>query len=143
MSLLSIQHLTLPIEDPVLKFLLELIIILGAPLLLNKIKVPHLLGLLIAGALVGPNGLNLLSRDSSVVVTGTTGLLYIMFLAGLEIDMGDFKKNKWKSITFSIYTFAVPFVLGFMGGYYILNFSILTSVLFASLFSSHTLIVYP
>ena len=143
MPLLSIQHLTLPIEDPVLKFLLELIIILSAPLLLNKIKVPHLLGLIIAGAVVGPNGYNLLSRDSSVVVTGTTGLLYIMFLAGLEIDMGDFKKNKWKSLGFSVYTFAVPFILGFVAGLYVLQFNLLTSVLFASLFSSHTLIAYP
>ncbi|MEH6307741.1 cation:proton antiporter [Olivibacter sp. CPCC 100613] len=143
MPILSIQHLTFPIEDPLLKFLLELIIILSAPLLLNKIKVPHLLGLIIAGALIGPNGFNVLARDSSVVVTGTTGLLYIMFLAGLEIDMGDFKKNKWKSITFSIYTFAAPFVLGFVGGYYILQFNLLTAILFASLFSSHTLIVYP
>jgi len=126
-----------------LKFLLELIIILCAPLLLNKIKVPHLLGLIIAGALIGPNGFNVLSRDSSVVVTGTTGLLYIMFLAGLEIDMGDFRKNKWKSLTFAAYTFAVPFVLGLLGGYYVLGFNVLTSVLFASLFSSHTLIVYP
>ncbi|KIO52132.1 cation:proton antiporter [Flavobacterium hibernum] len=140
---LSIQHLSLPIEDPLLKFLIELIIILCIPLLLNKIKVPHLLGLIIAGAVIGPNGFNVLARDSSVVVTGTTGLLYIMFLAGLEIDMGDFKKNKWKSITFSIYTFIVPFVLGLIGGYYILHFSVLTTVLFASLFSSHTLIVYP
>ncbi|WP_407430084.1 cation:proton antiporter [Arcticibacter sp.] len=143
MFLLSIQHLTLPIEDPILKFLLELIIILGAPLLLNKIKVPHLLGLIIAGAIVGPNGYNLLSRDSSVVVTGTTGLLYIMFLAGLEIDMGDFKKNKWKSLGFSAYTFAMPFILGLLAGLYILKFNLLTSVLFASLFSSHTLIAYP
>lgn len=140
---LSIHHITLPIEDPLLKFLIELIIILCIPLLLNKIKVPHLLGLIIAGALIGPNGFGVLSRDSSVVVTGTTGLLYIMFLAGLEIDMGDFKRNKWKSITFSIYTFAAPFILGFIGGYYILHFSVLTSVLFASLFSSHTLVVYP
>ncbi|KIQ25429.1 sodium:proton antiporter [Flavobacterium sp. MEB061] len=141
--LLSIQHVSLPIEDPVLKFLIELIIILCIPLLLNKIKVPHLLGLIIAGAVIGPNGFNVLARDSSVVVTGTTGLLYIMFLAGLEIDMGDFKKNKWKSITFSLYTFIVPFALGLIGGYYVLHFSLLTSVLFASLFSSHTLIVYP
>lgn len=141
--LLSIQHVSLPIEDPLLKFLIELIIILCIPLLLNKIKVPHLLGLIIAGAVIGPNGFNVLARDSSVVVTGTTGLLYIMFLAGLEIDMGDFKKNKWKSITFSLYTFIVPFILGLIGGYYVLHFSILTTVLFASLFSSHTLIVYP
>lgn len=134
MHLLNIHISTLPIEDPVLKFLIELVIILGAPLLLNKIKVPHLLGLLIAGALVGPNGLNLLARDSSVVVTGTTGLLYIMFLAGLEIDMGDFKRNKWKSIGFTAYTFAIPFILGLIGGYYVLHFSVLTTVLFASLF---------
>ncbi|WP_160139374.1 cation:proton antiporter [Chryseobacterium sp. c4a] len=143
MILLSIHNLSLPIEDPVLKFLLVLIIILAAPLLLNKIKVPHLLGLIIAGAIIGPNGFNVLSRDSSIVVTGTTGLLYIMFLAGLEIDMGDFKKNKWKSLTFGLYTFIVPFVLGYLGGYYILHFSMLTSILFASLFSSHTLIAYP
>lgn len=141
--LLSIHHVSFPIEDPLLKFLLELIIILCVPLLLNKIKVPHLLGLIIAGAVVGPNGFHLLARDSSIVVIGTTGLLYIMFLAGLEIDMGDFKKNKWKSITFSGYTFIFPFVMGFLGGYYVLQFSLLTSVLFASLFSSHTLIVYP
>ncbi|WP_027385908.1 cation:proton antiporter [Chryseobacterium gregarium] len=143
MILLSIHNLSLPIEDPVLKFLVVLIIILAAPLLLNKIKVPHLLGLIIAGAIIGPNGFNVLSRDSSIVVTGTTGLLYIMFLAGLEIDMGDFKKNKWKSLTFGIYTFMVPFVLGYLGASYILGFSTLTSVLFASLFSSHTLIAYP
>ncbi|MEL1253628.1 cation:proton antiporter [Flavobacterium sp. DGU38] len=141
--LLSIQHVSLPIEDPLLKFLIELIIILCIPLLLNKIKVPHLLGLIIAGAVIGPNGFNVLARDSSIVVTGTTGLLYIMFLAGLEIDMGDFKKNKWKSITFSLYTFMIPFVLGLIGAHFILHFSILTTVLFASLFSSHTLIVYP
>ncbi|MGK6342597.1 cation:proton antiporter [Chryseobacterium sp. DT-3] len=143
MILLSIHNLSFPIEDPVLKFLLVLVIILAAPLLLNKIKVPHLLGLIIAGAVIGPNGFNVLARDSSIVVTGTTGLLYIMFLAGLEIDMGDFKKNKWKSLTFGLYTFIVPFVLGYLGGYYLLHFSILTSILFASLFSSHTLIAYP
>ncbi|WEK71271.1 MAG: cation:proton antiporter [Candidatus Chryseobacterium colombiense] len=142
MTLLTL-HTSLPVEDPVLKFLLVLIIILAAPLLLNKIKVPHLLGLIIAGAVIGPNGFNILARDSSIVVTGTTGLLYIMFLAGLEIDMGDFKKNKWKSLTFGIYTFTVPFILGYLGGVYILNFSVLTSILFASLFSSHTLIAYP
>lgn len=143
MTFLNIQHLSLPLEDPVLKFLVLLIIILGAPLLLNKIKVPHLLGLIIAGAIIGPNGLNLLARDSSIVVTGTTGLLYIMFLAGLEIDMGDFKKNKWKSLTFGIYTFTLPLVLGYFAGVYLLGFSSITALLFASLFSSHTLIAYP
>ncbi|WP_100075016.1 cation:proton antiporter [Chryseobacterium camelliae] len=143
MILLNIHNLSFPIEDPVLKFLLVLIIILAAPLLLNKIKVPHLLGLIIAGAVIGPNGFNILSRDSSIVVTGTTGLLYIMFLAGLEIDMGDFKRNKWKSLGYGGYAFIFPFILGFLGSYYLLEFSVLTSVLFASLFSSQTLITYP
>lgn len=143
MTILSIHNLSLPIEDPVLKFLVVLVIILAAPILLNKIKVPHLLGLIIAGAIIGPNGLNILARDSSIVVTGTTGLLYIMFLAGLEIDMGDFKRNKWKSLTFGLYTFTIPLVIGYIGAYYLLGFSPLTSILFASLFSSHTLISYP
>lgn len=141
--ILSIHELSLPIEDPVLKFLLVLVIILAAPLLLNKIKVPHLLGLIIAGAVIGPNGFNVLARDSSIVVTGTTGLLYIMFLAGLEIDMGDFKKNKWKSLGYGGYAFIFPFILGYSGAYYLLGFSVITSVLFASLFSSQTLITYP
>lgn len=141
--LLSIHNISLPLEDPVLKFLVVLVIILGAPLLLNKIKVPHLLGLIIAGAVIGPNGFNVLSRDSSIVVTGTTGLLYIMFLAGLEIDMGDFKKNKWKSLGYGGYAFIFPLILGFIGAFYLLGFSVLTSVLFASLFSSQTLITYP
>lgn len=134
---------SLPIEDPVLKFLILLIIILSAPLLLNKIKVPHLIGLIIAGAVIGPNGFNILARDSNIVVTGTTGLLYIMFLAGLEIDMGDFKKNKWKSLGFGMYTFVFPFILGYSAAHFILHYNVLTSLLFASLFSSHTLIAYP
>ncbi|ACU08871.1 sodium/hydrogen exchanger [Flavobacteriaceae bacterium 3519-10] len=140
---MNFSHFVLPFEDPVLKFLVVLIIILFAPLLLNKIKVPHLLGLIIAGAAVGPNGFNILTRDSSIVVTGTTGLLYIMFLAGLEIDLAEFRKNKWKSLAFGGYTFIIPFVLGICTAYFVLDFNWLTSFLFASLFSSHTLISYP
>lgn len=140
--LLAISH-TLPLTDPVLKFLLILVIILSAPLLLNKIKIPHLLGLIIAGAVIGPNGLNLVLRDSSIILSGTAGLLYIMFLAGLEIDMGDFKKNSGRSIVFGFYTFVIPMGLGIFAGYYLLRFSMETSILLASMFASHTLIAYP
>ena len=101
----------LPLTDPVLKFLLILVIILSAPLLLNKLKIPHLLGLIIAGAIIGPNGLNLVLRDSSIILSGTAGLLYIIFLAGLEIDMGDFKKNSGRSFVFGMYTFLIPMAL--------------------------------
>ncbi len=134
---------SLPLTNPVLKFLLILIIILFAPIILNKIKIPHLLGLIIAGAVIGPNGFNLMQRDSSIILSGTAGLLYIMFLAGLEIDLADFKKNSKKSIVFGLYTFVIPMVLGTLSGLYILNFSIYTSVLLASMFASHTLIAYP
>ena len=137
-----ISHV-LPLTDPVLKFLLILVIILSAPLLLNKLKIPHLLGLIIAGAIIGPNGLNLVLRDSSIILSGTAGLLYIIFLAGLEIDMGDFKKNSGRSFVFGMYTFLIPMALGIVAGLYVLHFSMETSILLASMFASHTLIAYP
>ena len=142
MYLLSLSF-TLPLENPVLIFAVILGIILFAPILLNRIKIPHLIGLIIAGAIIGPNGFNVIERDSSIVLFGTVGLLYIMFLAGLEIDMFEFKKNSFKSAVFGFYTFTIPMGLGFLGGYYVLEFPLLTSILLASIFASHTLIVYP
>lgn len=135
--------LTLPIEDPILKFLLILVIILAAPLILNKLKIPYLLGLIIAGAVIGPHGLNLVLRDSSIILSGTAGLLYIMFLSGLDMDMADFKHNSWRSLVFGLYTFCVPLGLGILAGHYLLGFSIYSSILLAGLFASQTLIAYP
>lgn len=143
MELLSIAVTGLPLTDPVLKFLVILIIILFAPIILNKFRIPHLLGLIIAGAIIGPNGIYLMSRDSSIILSGTAGLLYIMFLAGLEIDLADFKRNSSKSIVFGMYTFLIPMFLGIMAGLYLLGFSLPTSILLASMFASHTLIAYP
>lgn len=143
MVLASTIDFTLPLVDPVLKFLLILLIILAAPLLLNKLRIPHLLGLIIAGAIIGPHGFNLVLRDSSIILSGTAGLLYIMFLAGLEIDMADFKRNSTKSLAFGMYTFLIPMILGTVVGIWILRFNVLTSVLLASMFASHTLIAYP
>jgi len=141
--ILNILETTLPINNPVLAFLLILAVILLAPILLNKIKIPHLLGLIIAGAVIGPKGINLLERDSSIILSGTAGLLYIMFLAGLEIDLNDFKKNSRKSLVFGIYTFVIPMLIGTIAGYYVLQLPFLSSVLLASMFASHTLIAYP
>lgn len=143
MVLASTIDFTLPLADPVLKFLLILLIILAAPLLLNKLRIPHLLGLIIAGAIIGPHGFNLVLRDSSIILSGTAGLLYIMFLAGLEIDMADFKRNSTKSQAFGMYTFLIPMILGTVVGIWVLRFNVLTSVLLASMFASHTLIAYP
>lgn len=140
---LIISEFTLPLQHPVLKFMVILVIILFAPILLNKIKIPHILGLIIAGAIIGPNGINLLARDSSIILSGTAGLLYIMFLAGLEIDLGDLKKNGVKTFGFGMYTFLIPMTIGTLTGYYLLDFTLPTSVLLASMFASHTLITYP
>lgn len=143
MNLLLFSNITLPLEDPILKSLLVLGIILLAPLLLNKLKIPHLLGLIIAGAVIGPNGLNLILRDSSMELFGMAGILYIMFLSGLELDMKDFKKNSYRSAVFGLYTFCIPLLFGILAGYYLLGFSIYSSILLAGLFASQTLIAYP
>ena len=139
-NILSTQ---LPLTDPVLKFFIILLIILLIPILSERIKIPHLLGMIIAGVVIGPHGLNLLERDSGIILSGTAGLLYIMFLAGLEIDMGDFKKNVGRSILLGLYGFVIPMIIGTLVGVYVLQFSVLTSVLLASMFASHTLITYP
>ena len=139
----SISDITLPLTDPVLKFFVILVIILFAPLILNRFRIPPLLGLIIAGIVIGPHGINLMERDSSIILSGTAGLLYIMFLAGLEIDIADFKKNSGKSMLFGMYTFLIPMLLGTIVGFYVFKFSMQSSILLASMFASHTLIVYP
>ena len=143
MVLLSMFEFTFPLTNPVVKFFIILLIILVAPILLNRLKVPSILGLILAGAVIGPNGINLLLRDSGIILSGTAGLLYIMFLAGLEMDMAEFKNNRNKSLIFGLYTFLIPMFLGILAGLYVLHFSVLTSVLLASMFASHTLIAYP
>lgn len=144
MTLLAIHTaFTIPIEDPILKFLLIMTIVLGTPLLLNRLKIPYLLGLIIAGAIIGPHGLNLVLRDSSIILSGTAGMLYILFMAGLEMDMADFKRNSLRSLAFGLYTFIVPMAFGIVSGYYILGYSLLSSALMAALFASQTLIAYP
>ncbi|HZF64280.1 MAG TPA: cation:proton antiporter [Chitinophagaceae bacterium] len=143
MILISDLNFTLPLTNPVIIFSLVLFIILFAPILFNRIKVPHIIGLIIAGVLVGPNGFNLLLRDSSIVLFGTVGLLYIMFTAGLEIDIDEFKKNRVKSLVFGLFTFTFPIVIGSFAAFYLLNFNMPSSILLGSMLSSHTLLAYP
>lgn len=143
MILLSSLDFSLPLQNPVIIFSLVLFIILFAPILLNKIKVPHIIGLIVAGVIVGPYGLNLLKRDSSIVLFGTVGLLYIMFLAGLEIDLAEFKKNRKQILVFGLLTFVFPLVFGSLASYYLLGYGFLSSLLLASMFSTHTLVSYP
>ena len=135
--------LSLPVKDPTWIFLIVLVIILFAPLLLNKLRIPHIIGMILAGVLIGEHGLNILERDSSFELFGQVGLYYIMFLAGLEMDMEDFRKNKVKGLVFGLLTFAIPMALGVWSSMTFLGFGALTSVLLASMYASHTLIAYP
>lgn len=135
--------ITLPLQDPVMIFTLVLFIILLSPIVLRKLRIPSIIGLIIAGVIIGPNGLNLLLRDNSIVLFGTVGLLYIMFLAALEIDMGDFKKSSKRSFVFGMLTFLIPLSSGTVILYYLLDYSFTASLLIASMFSTHTLISYP
>ncbi len=138
-----LSMLSFPLTNPVLIFSVILFIILLAPVILHRLRIPDLIGLIIAGAVIGPNGLGVMSRDSSMELFGTVGLLYIMFIAGLEIDMADLRKNYGKTLVFGFYTFLIPMVMGTLTGVYWLDFSWPTSLLLASMYASHTLITYP
>lgn len=133
---------TLPLTDPIEIFLIVLMIILCAPIL-NKISIPHIIGLILAGMILGPYGFNVLDYDKSFELFGKVGILYIMFQAGLEIDLVTFKQNKTSGILFGIYTFLIPMIIGTLGNKYILNLNWTESILIASMYASHTLIAYP
>ena len=135
--------LSLPITNPTVQFLILFVIVLLAPILFNKIRIPSLIGLIIAGAVIGPYGIGLMLRDSNMIMLGNAGLLYIMFLAGIEIDVAEFKKNSAKSLVFGMLTFSIPMLIGTFAGLYLLNLSLVSSILLASMFASHTLVAYP
>lgn len=138
-----LHHFKLPLEKPVLIFSLILFVILMVPILMNKLRIPGIIGLIISGAIIGPNGFNLLEKSLFVDLFSTIGLLYIMFIAGLDLDLNDFKTNRNKSIWFGLFTFSIPLGIGFPVCYYFLNYDFNASFLTASMFATHTLVTYP
>lgn len=106
------QQFELPLRNPVLIFSLILFIILLAPILLRRLKIPGIIGLIIAGVVIGPHGFNILEKNSAVDLFSTIGLLYIMFIAGLDLDMNEFKSNRNKSLLFGLFTFIFPIAIG-------------------------------
>lgn len=131
------------ITAPVPIFLTVMAIILLTPLVLSRLRIPQVIGLIIAGVAVGPYGLNLLARDMSFEVFGQVGILYLMFLAGIEIDMYHLRKNLRKGMAFGAFTFIIPLVLGALTAMAALRMHMLEATLLASMFAAHTLIAYP
>ncbi len=142
MNLLTIKF-NLPFDNPVMIFALIMLVILVAPMIFSKLRIPQIVGLILSGLIIGPHGLNLLARDNSIVLLGTVGLLYIMFLAGLEINLHDFNKRRGQSFVFGIISFIIPFFTGVGLGYYAFGYPLISSILIGSIFSSHTLVTYP
>ncbi|MEJ9314849.1 cation:proton antiporter [Priestia megaterium] len=131
-----------PLKEPVLIFGFAVLIFLLFPILMRKLRVPAIIGPIIAGIIIGPNGLEILERDSTIQLLGTVGLLFIMFIAGLELDLDGFKKYRNRSILFGMLSFLIPLVLGVLIGLW-LHLSMLSAILFGSIFSTHTLLGYP
>lgn len=158
--------LTFPITNPVLIFSLVLFVLLLTPILQQKFKIPNIIALIIAGLVLGEHGLGVLSRDDSFELFGTVGLIYIMFLAGLEMDLSDFQKNRKAGISFGLITFIIPMIIGVISSFVLLNYLpeqtvkntgsqvyysemtgtyylVVASLLLSSMYASHTLVSYP
>lgn len=137
------EEFQLPLQSPVLVFSLILLIILMAPILLKRLNIPGIIGLIISGVVIGPYGFNLLENNFAIKLFSTIGLLYIMFIAGLELDLNEFKTHKNKSLVFGFLTFLIPISVGFPVCYYFLDYDFNASFLTASMFATHTLVAYP
>ena len=132
-----------PITDPTLIFFVVLLMILLSPIIMGRLRIPHIIGMVLAGVLVGKYGLNILERDASFELFGRVGLYYIMFLAGLEMDMGGLKKNRNSVIVFGMLTFIIPFAMTYFMGISLLGYLPLASLLLSAIMASNTLIAYP
>jgi Kef-type K+ transport system membrane component KefB/mannitol/fructose-specific phosphotransferase system IIA component (Ntr-type)/nucleotide-binding universal stress UspA family protein len=133
----------LPVTDPVLIFALVMLIILVAPLLMSRFRLPGIIGVLIAGAIIGPNALGILQRDETIELLGTVGLLYLMFVAGMSLDLHQFQQMRKRSISFGTISFLIPQTLGIAAGMMFLQYDVVTALLLGSIVGSHTLLAYP
>ena len=132
-----------PITDPTLIFFVVLLMILLSPIIMGRLRIPHIIGMVLAGVIVGKYGLNILERDASFELFGRVGLYYIMFLAGLEMDMEGLKKNRTRVIVFGLLTFLVPFAMTYFMGVGLLSYTPLAALLLSAIMASNTLIAYP
>ena len=131
------------VSDPTLIFFVVLMIVLFAPIIMSKLRIPHIIGMVLAGVLIGKHGFDIIARDESFELFGRVGLFYIMFLAGLEMDMESVKKNSRRFIFFGLLTCFVPFLLTYIMSMTILGYGGKASFLLGCIMASNTLIAYP
>ncbi len=132
-----------PFEEPVLIFGLAMVVFFAAPLLIERFRLPGIIGIILAGAAIGPDGLGLFADNEGLELLGEAGLIFLMFIAGLEINFNQFLEYKDRSLVFGIFSFAIPQVIGTIVGIYLLDLTFASASLFAAIFSSHTLLAYP
>lgn len=132
-----------PLHEPVAIFLLVLVLILLCPLVFRRIRIPMVVALIVSGVAIGPYGFNILERDASFQIFGQVGILYLMFLAAVEIDMVNLKKNLRKGLAFGFLTFVIPAVAGIFVSRWAFGAPWGTCVLLTTMYASHTLISYP
>lgn len=141
--LASLPLIDTPVGDPILIFAIAMVVFLTAPLILERYKLPGIVGIILVGAAIGPNGIHLLERDITFILLGEVGLVYLMFVAGLEINLNQFIEYKDRSLVFGLLSFVIPQAVGTAVGIYVLDLDFLAASLFAAIFSSHTLLAYP
>ncbi|MDY7014880.1 MAG: cation:proton antiporter, partial [Cyanobacteriota bacterium] len=130
-------------DTPLVSFTILILVALFIPPIFEKLRLPGLVGLLVAGVLLGPHGLRFLNpEDDTISLLSDAGKIYLMFVAGLEIDLNDFRKKKNRALAFGLATFALPLTAGFLVGR-AFGFDWNASVLIGSLLASHTLLGYP
>ncbi len=135
--------IAIPFDDPILIFGLAMVIFLVAPLVLKRYRLPGIVGIILVGAAIGPNGVYLLDRDATIQLLGEVGLVYLMFVAGLEINLNQFVEYKDRSVVFGLLSFLIPQAAGTVVGIYLLDLTVAAASLFAAIFASHTLLAYP
>lgn len=137
------EHYSEVIKEPILPFAILLVVILTVPIVFKKLRIPELVGLLAAGIILGPFGLNVLTNKMPTMeLLSDIGLLYLMFVAGLEVDIEQFKKKRNRSLGFGSLTFIIPLIAGILVGR-LFGFGWNASILIGSLLASHTLLAYP
>lgn len=138
----NLLGVSMPFEDPALVLVTVFAVVLFAPVLATLLRLPPIIGLIAGGILVGPNGLELVERIGTIELLGGAGLLFLMFQAGIDLDLDDFAVNRNGALIFGVATFLLPMALGTIG-HLLLGFDAMAAVLLASCWASHTLLSYP